>query len=83
VKLLLKANTTITALMMMSRSPGFVAGWPAALTTQPAVRVRASIQALMFRNCSPTPCQKVTFRRALSTWVSWLVRASRQASHSM
>jgi hypothetical protein len=70
--------------MMMSQAfTGFVAGWPAALTTQPAVSVSASIQALMFRNCSPTPCQNVTFRRALSTCDSWLVPASFQASHSM
>ena len=69
--------------MIASRWPGLVDGWPAALTTQPAVSVSASIQALMLTNCRPTPCQKVTFSRALSTSVSRPARLSFQASHSM
>jgi hypothetical protein len=81
--LLLNANTTIARQMMRRRSPGLGAGWPAAFTTQPAVRVRASIQALMLTNCRPTPCQKVTRSRAASTSAICPARASFQASHSM
>ena len=50
--------------------------------SQPATTVRASIQALMLRNCSITPCKKVTFIRAVSACANALLRASLVASHS-
>ncbi|MCY1217367.1 hypothetical protein D9M72_292740 [compost metagenome] len=48
-------------------------GWPA---IQPATSVSASSQALMFTNCSITPCPKPTERRALSALPSWALPLS-------
>ena len=50
--------------------------------TQPATMDRASIQALILRNCSATPCQKVTFSRAASACAKVPAPHKRRASHS-
>jgi threonine/homoserine/homoserine lactone efflux protein len=50
--------------------------------SQPATTVSASIQALMLRNCSITPCQKVTLSWLASARVSWWACQRFQASQS-
>ena len=50
--------------------------------TQPATIASASIQALMLRNCRPTPCTKPTCSLALSACCKLPLCHKREASHS-